>query len=387
MAHKLRARSALVLAGLISSCAYSGMLCQEPSELARSFIISDTSPDVSHVGSQTNAPAGHLREELRLANDYFTGRGVPRDLSQAAYWYRKAADQGDPGAQVDIGYFYLAGIGVKPDAEQAVRWFQRASASGSCAGKLNLAVLYLRGEGVPQDARLALDLLNDLARRDDPRGEAYLGLVYVLGVGAERNPALAEHWFDKAAKHHSPEAEYAMGTLYSVVKGHKRDLDRAAAYLRQSADAGYIPARHSLGLLMVNHPELPQGVGEATALLEAAAVGGSWRSAVVLGILYRDGQGVPKDLSIAYRWFTIAEKQGGDQAQPLLRADLTAARSALSIEQQKQSESSAAQWITAYPHVDLFVVKSGPQSEFFPMDEVYATELAQINSLKGASIH
>src|SRR5271170_7455442 len=280
MAQKLRARSALVLAGLISSGAYSGMLCQVPSESAGSFITGDTSPDVSHVDNQTKATTGHLREELKLASDYFAGRGVPRDLSQAAYWYRKAADQGDPGAQVEMGYFYLAGIGVKPDAEQAIRWFQRASASGSCAGKLNLAVLYLRGDGVPQDTRLALDLLNDLAKRDDPRGEAYLGLVYVLGVGVERNTALAEHWFDKAAKHRSPEGEYAMGTLYSAGNGHKRDLDRAVTYLRQSADAGYIPAKHSLGLLMVNHPELPQGASEATALLEAAAIGGSWRSSV-----------------------------------------------------------------------------------------------------------
>ena len=30
MAQKLRARSALVLAGYISSCAYSGILCEVP---------------------------------------------------------------------------------------------------------------------------------------------------------------------------------------------------------------------------------------------------------------------------------------------------------------------------------------------------------------------
>jgi len=386
MIYRLKARSALVVAGLFSSFAHSGIWCQVPSESASSFITGDASPEISREDVQKKAIAGHLREELKLAGDYLAGRGVTRDLSQAAYWYRKAADQGDPGAQVDMGYFYLAGIGVKADAEQAVRWFQRASASGSRAGKLNLAVLYLNGEGVPEDTRLGLDLLNDLAKRDDPRGEAYLGLVYILGVGVERNPVIAEHWFDRAAKHHNPEAEYAMGTLYSVTDGHKRDLDRAIIYLRQSADAGYIPAKHSLGLLVVNHPELPQGSGEATALLEAAAIGGSWRSSAVLGILYRDGKGVPKDLSVAYRWFTIAEKQGGDQAQPLLRADITAARSALSVEQQKQSENSAAQWITTYPHSDIFVVKGGPESAFFPMDEVYATELAQINSPKGASI-
>jgi TPR repeat protein len=244
----------------------------------------------------------------------------------------------------------------------------------------------MKGAGVPKDLRLGLELLNELAERGDPRGEAYLGLVYVLGVGVERNPAMAEHWFDRAAKHHNPEAEYGMGTLYTGSEGHKRDLNRAVTYLRQSADAGYVRAQHSLGLLLVNHPELPQTSGEATALLKAAATAGNWRSSAVLGILYRDGKEVPKDISTAYIWFTIAEIQGGDEAKAPLRADLTAAKSALSIEQQKQAQTSAAQWMAANPHKDVFVLGGGSESAFFPVDEVYATELAQINSPKGASV-
>ena len=385
MIRRLHARSALILTGLIFSFADSAILCQAPSGSAARF-TSDTSPDITTEDVHTRASAGHLPEELKLASDYLAGRGVSRDLSQAAYWYRKAAEQGDPGAQVELGYFYLAGIGVKPNAEEAVRWFQRASVSGSSTGKLDLAVLYLKGTGVPRDTQLGLELLNELAKRDDPRGEAYLGLVYILGIGVERNPVAAEHWFEKAAKHHSPEGQYAMGTLYSLVEGHKHDLNRAVINLRQSADAGYIPAKHSLGLLFVNHPELPQNSGEATALLNAAAAGGSWRSSVVLGILYRDGKGVPKDISTAYGWFTIAGKQGGDEAQANLRADIAAAKSALSNEQQRQSEESAVQWMAAKPHKDVFVLR-GAGSALFPMDEVYATELAQINSPKGASIH
>jgi TPR repeat protein len=387
MIWKSQAWSAVVLAGLISSVTNSAMWCQGPSTPAHLLSASDTNTNVPMEDIQMKASAGHLREELELADDYFAGRGVTRDLSQAVYWYRKAAEQGDPGAQVNLGYFYVTGIGVKPDAEQAVRWFQRAAASGSRVGKLNLAVDYLNGTGVRQDTQLGLSLLNELARQDDPRGEAYLGLLYMLGVGVERNLALAEHWFERAAKRHSPEGEYAMGTLYSVEDGHKRDLERAAMYLRQSSDAGYTLAKHSLGLLLVNHPDLPQSPGEAKSLLEEAAAGGSWRSSVVLGILYRDGRGVPKDTSTAYRWFTIAAKQAGSAREAYLRPDLAAARSALSIDQQRQSEDAAAQWITAHPHTDVFVLKGGREYAFFPMSEVYATELAQASSPEGASIH
>ncbi len=240
--------------------------------------------------------------------------------------------------------------------------------------------------GVPQDSRLALTLLTELAKHEDARGEAYLGYLYMLGVGAERNPRDAEHWFEKAANHHSPEGEYAMGTLFSVTEGHEHDLQRAAGYLRASAQAGYVPSKHSLGLLLVNHSELPQSPGEARSVLEEAAGGGSWRSSVVLGILYRDGRGVPKDIATACRWFIVAGKQGGDKTQAYVHGEIAAAKAALSGDQQQEAENSAEQWMGAHPNKDVFLNQGGSESAFFPIDEVYSTELAQVNSSTGASI-
>jgi len=208
----------------------------------------------------------------------------------------------------------------------------------------------------------------------------------MLGVGVDRDPVAAERWFDKAAKHHNPEGEYAMGTLFSITNGHEHDLEKATAYLRQSSEAGYVLAEHSLGLLLVNHPELAQNPGEARSLLEAGASGGLWRSSAVLGVLYRDGRGVQKDSSIAYKWFTIAAAQGGKETEVYLRADLTAARTSLSPEQQREADSSAAHWLAANPHNEIFALKGGSESAFFPINEVYATELAQMNSPKGATI-
>jgi hypothetical protein len=44
-----------------------------------------------------------IQQELRMAGDYMVGKGVPKDLVQSAYWFRKAADQGDAGAQNELG--------------------------------------------------------------------------------------------------------------------------------------------------------------------------------------------------------------------------------------------------------------------------------------------
>lgn len=51
----------------------------------------------------------------------------PKEVSQAADWMRKAADQGHPGAQHQLAELLLAGKGVKPDAVDAYKWLLLAS--------------------------------------------------------------------------------------------------------------------------------------------------------------------------------------------------------------------------------------------------------------------
>ena len=42
---------------------------------------------------------------------YATGRGVPEDDAEAVRWYRLAADQGDAGAQHNLGLMYATAQG------------------------------------------------------------------------------------------------------------------------------------------------------------------------------------------------------------------------------------------------------------------------------------
>jgi Sel1 repeat len=50
--------------------------------------------------------------------------------AQAAEWYRKAAVQGDPDAQQELGIFYASGDGLKADPMEACRWFHLAAEQG-----------------------------------------------------------------------------------------------------------------------------------------------------------------------------------------------------------------------------------------------------------------
>jgi TPR repeat protein len=56
------------------------------------------------------------------------GKGFPREMAQAAAWYRKAAEQGDVGTQGILGVHYSIGQGVPQDYVEAFYWLDLAAA-------------------------------------------------------------------------------------------------------------------------------------------------------------------------------------------------------------------------------------------------------------------
>src|SRR5215469_4613534 len=107
---------------------------------------------------RSRAEQGYVDQQIELAAAYLSGRGVAQDLSQAAHWYGKAAQAGNPLAQNLMGYFYQKGIGVGVDYLSSARWYQLSSSTGFALAKVNLGVLYLQGMGVPKNPQTARSL-------------------------------------------------------------------------------------------------------------------------------------------------------------------------------------------------------------------------------------
>ena len=137
--------------------------------------------------------------------------------------------------------------------------------------------------------------------------------------------------------------------------------------LRDSAQAGYVPSMHSLGLLLINHPELEQTPGEALTSVEAAAVAGVWKSSVLLAILARDGKDVPVDRKSAYLHFQIAVLQGGDEAERLLRHDIDKLSAGLEADERASLNSEAHGWYEQHHSTDKFIVKDPSVAKYFPL--------------------
>jgi TPR repeat protein len=73
------------------------------------------------------AQGGDKVAQLEMGLRYLEGRGLLKDGSEAARWFRNAADQGYAIAQFNLGLCYQKGIGVPVDHEQAVKWFRKAA--------------------------------------------------------------------------------------------------------------------------------------------------------------------------------------------------------------------------------------------------------------------
>lgn len=356
----VRMRTSDQLQSVIPAFAFLGFLALASSV----FASSNAEPDLPNVRS-TPQPRS-VEQEIKLANDYFAGRGVDRDFKQLAYWFEKAAKQGDPHAQMQIGYFYDAGVGVPKDPGLAAHWYQLAASGGLATANVNLGVLYFWGIGVKKNEELAIQLFREAAKHGSGLADCYLGDVYYLGTGVPRDEAEGEHWYAKGAGMHNPQAEYNLGFLYFDRPDHVHDLRKAATLLRESAAAGYVHAMYALGLLLARNPGLSKSPDEAITLLNDSAKAGTWKSSVVLGVLARDGQAGPQDSDAAYYHFRVALLQGGEDARKCLENELRKLSSSLGPERTTALDSQADNWYEQHHIVLEFVYKAGKDRNRFP---------------------
>lgn len=104
------------------------------------------------------AAAGDAAAQVQVGDAYAAGKGIPRDsrqlaadYTQAAAWYRKAADQGNTVGQIHLGDLYRDGRGVSRDMAQAIVWYRKAADKGDAGAQGTLGLLYSVGMGVQQD--------------------------------------------------------------------------------------------------------------------------------------------------------------------------------------------------------------------------------------------
>ena len=186
------------------------------------------------------AARGDVAAQVELADQYY----IQRDDALAVYWYRKAADRGNPEAQIRIGmmyewgHMYEGGREVSKDDSKAADWYRKAADQGNSESEAHLGLMYQHGEGVPQDYAQAAQWYRKAADQGDASAQVSLGLLYGRGQGLQQDYAEANALFREAAEQGNALGQFNLGISYYKGIGISQDDNQAAIWFRKAAQQG-----------------------------------------------------------------------------------------------------------------------------------------------------
>ena len=85
--------------------------------------------------------------------------------------------------------------------------------------------------------------------------------------------------------------------------------------VRQAAEQGDAAAQYNLGLMYANGEGVPKDDAEAVKWYRLAAEQGQANAQHNLGVMYANGEGVLKDSVLAHMWSSIAGANGNEAAR------------------------------------------------------------------------
>jgi len=121
------------------------------------------------------------------------------DYATAQSIFQELAEDGDAGAQHNLGLMYATGVGVPQNDEEAVSWWRLAAEQGFAPAQARLGEAYLLGSGVSLDYDEAVRWHRAAAEQEYPMAHYALGMMYSQGVGLPYDIVRAFMWYDLAA--------------------------------------------------------------------------------------------------------------------------------------------------------------------------------------------
>jgi localization factor PodJL len=161
-------------------------------------------------------------------------------------------------------------------------------------------------------ATIASASLRHAAANGDPAAEFEIGARYSEGRGVSADAAQAFVWYQRSAARGYPAAQFRLGALYERGSGVEKDIERAKIWYRRAGEKGHAKAMHNLAVLLSSgeNPDMPQ----SARWFREAAERNLADSQYNLAMLNEAGQGVPKNLAEAFKWYALAARSGDTEA-------------------------------------------------------------------------
>lgn len=194
------------------------------------------------------------------------------------------------------------------------------ASEGDARAQLNMAIIHKAMGEYPQSFEWA-----EKAQDYSPRARYLLGELYASGQGVKQNDEAAFHAFEKAGEQGYPDAQYMTAWCYESGIGTRKNPEQALSWYQRAALNNNVPAKHSLGALLVQQSSTPSSIQNGQNWLIQAARTGYDESALLLGQLLQKSD-LPDDKAKALVWYEVAQQQGSTEAVELaknLRKDVS----------------------------------------------------------------
>lgn len=271
--------------------------------------------------------------------------GVSTDEDRAKYYCKMAAEKGHEVAQL----FYAMWLMRKPDdaSAEVLYWLQKAAEQGERQSLYNLGISVHRGDISGKDPiKDSLPLFRKSAELGYAPAYSRMAWIYHEGEGVESNDTIAKYWawldyanatpeereksifnglvqqnditpestinfkkiIEEAAEAGEADALNNWGTgLYSSDPKKGMDLQQRAI------DLGHQIAACNMGKHLWT--ESVKDYATALPLFQSSAEWGCAEAQYSLAVMYGEGLGVPKNLTLAWQWLEKSLNKGCDDAR------------------------------------------------------------------------
>lgn len=147
------------------------------------------------------------------------------------------------------------------------------------------------------------------ADSSDAAAMTLVGELYRQGLGVAPDQKVATEWYERAEARGDINAAFALATQLLDEKSGKRDPARAGALLEKAAAAGHPAANYNLALALLAANREAEDK-RAVACLEIAAKSQIGDAMYALGVLAKQGRGMPASEAVAARWMKQAAEAG-----------------------------------------------------------------------------
>ena len=178
-----------------------------------------------------------------LGRMYLRGEAVKQSYDQAAKWFQRGVANGDSTSQNGMGLLYLHGLGLPKDELKAAEYFRTAADQDHPSAQVNLAKLLL-DQGDTYHANSYLELA---ARHGHIEAFYYLAEIASQGVGRDRSCGVATTYYKIVAE----KAEPIHSSFDTANEAYKNgDVEGALVRYMMAAEQGFEAAQANVAYLL-----------------------------------------------------------------------------------------------------------------------------------------